>query len=145
MATLAADTPIQRQISPIDVVDVLTASAAFYKGAVLVFDTSGSSGTVKGHAAETAGFAGIALDAAAAAGDQVRVLRQGPIVTPLAVQVDEGDEQTIAYCPANSTNPADANKTSTSNLAIGKIAIVKTQGASGANSVVLMVKSAGYA
>lgn len=144
MGTLAVDTKVTRRTKPGDIVVPLVASAAFYKGAVLVFDASGAAGTVKGHATETTKFAGIALEAAAAAGDTVSVLQLGDIETPLAVQVDEGDEGTVIYCPANSTNPADSNKTSSSNLAIGSLTLLLTEGASGSNVSCVRIKAAGY-
>lgn len=143
MATLAKDTPVTRSPSGGDIVGKFEATALIYDGAVVIEDGTLAEG-VKHHAATTAGFKGIALTGASASGEMVEVLEDGYVVTSLAATVAAGGEGATVYAVANSTNLADANLTSTSNLPIGKIARVLTAGTTGANLVVVKVQGDGH-
>lgn len=142
MADLTKDTPIRRGVSNLEVIEKLTAEGETFVGATLVEGTA-ACGVVE-HAAETTGFAGLALGHADESGEDIDVLRVGLVVTSLNATVAQSNVGDTVYAPASSDNPADWNLTSASNMPVGKIVTVKTAGAAGVNEVLVLIQADGY-
>lgn len=114
----------------------LILEATIYAGA-LVAKGAAARGIARGTVSATSGFLGI-LKQGGVTGDVVEVVTAGTFRTSVNFTVAASDVGTTVYAVNTTTvsdNPADITNSATTNMPIGKIAVVHATGALGTNDV----------
>lgn len=145
MSNLSADAQIQRVPNSSDIIERVLLQSTVYAGSLMHYGTAANS-VAAPSADATTGFFGMMLEGGVS-GQYRECLRQGKILLSVGYTVDAADQVgTVVYKVNDTTpsdNPADINETSTKNSPVGRIAAVRTVGASGTNRVEVLLQADG--